>query len=325
MKKILFLSILASGLFMSCDKVENPYPQNAVSTSLDWSLYPDGDSAHYYNAGLWPTFTANSNTLRNVLIEDFTGHQCVNCPNSTANMEQLIATNPSRIFGVAIHAGASGLSGFQYVNAELPEVLYCPEGLELGKYFGNDMPGSNFTGNPAFNVNRIKATNQFTSGAGSAIANKTNTCLATPLKVNIQAVTNYFPSTRGLFLHTEVDKFDASLTSDLAVVVYVVEDSLVAKQLITPTLDPDGTPGDPNTPDGVVEEYVHRDILRGTIDGRTFGKTLTAADLGSNGKYFLSYSYKLPAQYEAENMKLYIYVYDKTTLEIYHVIEKHFL
>jgi hypothetical protein len=325
MKKILFLSIVISSALVSCDKVENAYPENAVSNSLDWSLYPDGDSAHYYNAGLWPTFAANSNTLRNVLIEDFTGHQCVNCPNSTANMEQLIATNPTRVFGVAIHAGANGLSGFQIANSELPEIFYCDEGLEIGLYFGQNMAGSSFVGNPAFNVNRTKANNQFTSGAGSAIANKTSTCLAAPLKVNIQAVTNYFPSTRGLFLHTEVDKIDAGLTSDLAVVVYVIEDSLVAKQLITPTLDPDGSPGDPDTPDGVVEEYVHRDIMRGTIDGRTFGKTLTAADLGSNGKYFLSYSYKLPSQYEAENMKLYIYVYDKTTMEIYQVIEKHFL
>ena len=78
-------------------------------------------------------------------------------------------------------------------------------------------------------------------------------------------------------------------------------------------------------PDGTDEEYIHRDILTGTIDGRTFGKVLTASDLGTNGKYFVSYSYQLPAQYDAENMKLYIYVYDKTTEEIYQVIEKHLL
>jgi hypothetical protein len=78
-------------------------------------------------------------------------------------------------------------------------------------------------------------------------------------------------------------------------------------------------------PDGKAENYIHRDILRGTIDGRTFGKVLTASDLGTNGKYFVSYSYQLPAQYAAENMKLYIYVYDKTTEEIYQVIEKHLL
>ncbi len=320
MKKILFLSIVISSALVSCDKVENAYPETPVSNSLDWSLYPDGDSAHYYNAGLWPTFTANSNTLRNVLIEDFTGHQCVNCPYSTDLMEQLIATNPTRIFGLGIHAGPSGLGGFQVTSIEYPEILYSDPGLEIGIYFGS-IPGAMFTGNPAFNVNRIKSNNQFTSNAGAIMTNKTNSVLASNLKINLQAQVNYFPSTRGVFLHTEVDKIDVSLTNELGLVVYVVEDSLIAPQLVleNATWDTDGTI------DGKNEEYVHRDILRGTIDGRTFGKTLTAADLGSNGKYFLSYSYKLPVQYEPENMKLYIYVYDKTTMEIYQVIEKHLL
>lgn len=320
MKKILFLSILASGIFISCDKVDNAYPQNPVSNSLDWSLYPDGDSAHYYNAGLWPTFTANTNTFRNVIIEDFTGHQCVNCPYSTNLMEQLIATNPTRIFGVAIHSGPAGLGGFQVTSDEYQDVLYSDAGLEIGTYFGS-IPGAMFTGNPAFNVNRIKLDNQFTSNAGAIMTNKTNSVLASNLKINLQAKVNYFPSTRGVFLHTEVDKFDASVTSELGLVVYVIEDSLVAPQLVpqNATWDTDGTI------DGRNEEYIHRDIMRGTIDGRTFGRTLSAADLGSNGKYFLSYSYKLPEQYDPENMKLYIYVYDKTTMEIYQVIEKHLL
>jgi hypothetical protein len=315
MKKILIFSAILATVIASCDKVKNAYPANAVSSTLDWSLYPDGDSAYYVSQGLWPTFSANTNTQRNVLIEDFTGHQCVNCPASTENMEQLIATNPDHIFGLAVHAGPTGLTGFQITSAEYPTVLYSDAGLEIGTHFGQDIPGSSFLGNPAFCVNRTKANNQFTSNAGAAIANKTNTCLASALKINIQAVANYFPSTRGLFLHTEVDKIDASLTSDLAVVVCLVEDSLIAPQLVPTTMDPDGKD----------EAYVHRDILRGCIDGRTFGKVLTASDLGSNGKYFVSYSYRLPDQYNADNMKLYIYVYDKTTEEIYQVIEKHLL
>jgi hypothetical protein len=315
MKKILILTAVLATVIASCDKVKNAYPANPVSSTLDWSLYPDGDSAYYVAQGLWPTFTANTNTQRNVLIEDFTGHQCVNCPASTANMEQLIATNPEHIFGLAIHAGPTGLTGFQVTSSEYPTILYSDAGIEIGQHFGQDIPGSTFLGNPAFCVNRTKANNQFTSNAGAAIANKTNTCLASTLKVNIQAVSNYFPSTRGLFLHTEVHKLDASITSDLAVVVCLVEDSLIAPQLVPTSMDPDGK----------IDDYIHRDILRGTIDGRTFGKVLTASDLGTNGKYFVSYSYQLPAQYDAENMKLYIYVYDKTTEEIYQVIEKHLL
>lgn len=320
MKKFLAISILASALFVACDKVDNAYPPNAASTGLDWSLYPDGDSAYYVSQGLWPTFAANTNTQRNVLIEDFTGHQCVNCPASTANMEQLIATNPDHIFGLGIHAGPTGLGGFQVTSAEYPDVLYCDAGLTLGKHFGNDYSGSAFVGNPAFCVNRVKANDQFVSNAGSAIANKANACLSSTLKVNLQARTNYFSSTRGLFLHVEAEKIDQSITSDLAIVVCVVEDSLIAPQIVPNSFDThDGTV------DGRDEVYVHRDILRGMIDNRTYGKVLTSADLGTNSKYYVNYSYKLPDQYDPAKMKLYIYVYDKTTEEIYQVIEKTFL
>lgn len=311
MKKLLIASLLLAGIgfYSSCDKVDNPFPKNG-SSALDWSLYPGGDSAAYVSAGLWPTFTDNTNTLRNVLIEDFTGHKCVNCPASTANMEQLIATNPTRIFGAAIHSSADGLGAFQEVDAEYPEELFCDQGLEIGTFFGT-IPGSSFIGNPAFCVNRIKANDQFTSNAGSAIANKTTTCLASALKVNIQAASNYFPSTRGLFLHTEVDKVDQSLTSDLGLVVYVLEDSLIGPQTVPTSMDPDGKD----------DAYIHREILRGCIDGKAFGRTLGTAELNANGKYYTNYSYRVPDELEVENMHLVIYVYDKTTMEIYQVIK----
>jgi hypothetical protein len=308
--------LLAAG---SCDKVENPYPKG-VSSTLDWSLYPDGDSTHYAQ-NAWPTFAPNMNTLRNVLIEDFTGHQCVNCPAQTAFMESLISTNPTRIFGVAIHAGPTGLGGYQQTSTAFPTVFYNDQGLEIGDFFGS-MPGTTFYGNPGFAVNRTINNSQYISTAGG-ITQPTNNVLASSLKVNLQAATNYYPSTRGLFLHVEVDKIDQSLTSDLGLVVYVIEDSLVARQIVQTADDPDGTPGDPNlnNKDGIHETYVHHDIMRGCIDGMAFGKTLTSAYLGSNNKYYVNYSYHLPNEYEVDNMHLVIYVYDKTTYEIYQVIE----
>lgn len=321
MKKLFVISVVAAISLMACDKVNNAYPTNGVTTGLDWTLYPGGDSTTYASNGLWPTFSTNTNTQRNVIIEDFTGHQCVNCPFQTDAMEQFIATNPTRIFGMAIHAGPTGMTGFQETNASYPEELFCDAGLEIGRHFGQEIPGSTFLGNPAFNVNRIKANGQFTSNAGSIMTNKANTCLASTLQVNIQAVTNYFASTRGLFVHVEVDKIDQGLTSDLAIVTCVIEDSLQAPQLVqaNATWDTDGTVDGRNT------IYVHRDILRGMIDNRTFGKVLSAADMGTNNKYYVNYSYKLPAEFEADNMKLYIYVYDKNTEEILQVIEKHFI
>jgi hypothetical protein len=320
MKKFLFFTFGISILLTSCDKVKNAYPKTTTNSTLDWSLYPDGDSAYYVSQGLWPTFSTNPNTLRNVLIEDFTGHQCINCPPSTLNMEQLIATNPNRIFGLAIHAGPTGMTGFQQTNSTFPNVLYCNASLEIGSHFGEEIPGSTFLGNPAFCVNRILGGNQFTSNAGSAISNKTNNALSSVLKVNLQAQLNYFTSTRGLFLHTEIDKIDAALTNEIAIVVCLVEDSLVGPQLVpSSSWDQDGVQ------DGVYTQYVHRDILRGMIDNRTFGKVLSPDDLGSNNKYYVDYSYKLPNEYDPNNMKVYIYVYDKITQEIYQIIEKHLI
>lgn len=308
MKKFLFAASVVSLALLqgSCDKVKQPYPKNGGTSTLDWSLYPDGDSAHYVQQGFWPTFANNTNTNRNVLIEDFTGHRCNNCPNAATLLHNLMDANPNRVFGAGVHTSSLGMSSFQEENAEYPTILYNDLAFEIGLYFGSQ-PGTSFQGNPHGTVNRIPNGTDNTLSPGSWTS-QTTTALASTLRVNLQSSANYFASTRGIFLHTEVDKFDNTLTNDLALVVYVIEDSLVAPQLM-PNLTHNDT-------------YVHRDIMRGCIDGKAFGRTLTAADQNINGKYYVNYTYKLPEQYNPDNMHLLIYVYDKTTYEIYQVIKQ---
>lgn len=309
MKKIFFISLVAAAILASCDKVKNAYPEQAAGNSeLDWSLYPDGDSAHYVSQGLWPEFTPNTNTLTNVLIEDFTGHRCFNCPNAANIIHNLEDQYPGRVFGVGIHTSPFGMSNFQ--EEELPDypaVLYNDLAFEIGIHFGSK-PGTGFVGNPNGTVNRQLNGTDNTS-APATWNSKATVELNKPLRVNIQSHTNYFAATRGSFLHVEVDKVDNNLTNPLAIVVYVCEDSLVAPQLM-----PDLT-RNPN--------YVHNDILRDCIDGSAFGRVLAASDLGANEKYYVNYTYRLPDQYNADNMHYLIYVYDKVTEEIYQVIEQH--
>ena len=61
------------------------------------------------------------------------------------------------------------------------------------------------------------------------------------------------------------------------------------------------------------------------LNGQAFGRVLGPNDF-QNGKYYVNYSFVVPNQldnsYNAENMHVLIYVYDKTTLEIYQVIKK---
>lgn len=308
MKKIVFTAAAISLVLiqLSCDKVEFPVPKSTVVSNLDWSLYPDGDSAHYAQQGLWPTFSQNTNTQRNVLIEDFTGHRCNNCPNAGNLLHNLVEANPNRVFGAGIHTSSLGMSSFQETNTEYPTILYNDEALEIGTFFGAQ-PGTTFQGNPHGAVSRVPNGTDNTLTPGSWTS-QTSVVLASNLRVNLQSVAHYFASTRGIFLHTEIDKIDNSLSNELAQVVYLIEDSLVAPQLM------------PDLSDNA--NYVHRDVMRGCIDGKAFGRTLTSADLGTNNKYYVTYTYKLPEQYNPDNMHLLIYVYDKSTYEIYQVIKQ---
>ncbi len=310
MKKLLFILAIAAFGLASCDKVDNPYPPVLASTGT-FALYPNGDSAHYV-ANVWPTFTTNTDTDRNVLIEDFTGHQCIFCPAAAAAALQLEEDNPGRVFVSTIHTGASGqMEAFQEVTLPTFAIDFTnAEGFAIGKKFGFDWPGSPFQGNPFGSVSRKDHGNGYPVITAASWEASTNAMIvANDHKVNIQAVSNYYPSTRGLFLHTEVDVVDAGLSSDdLNIVVHLLEDSLVAPQKYPSSTD---------------YNYVHRDIFRGSLDGFAFGKSLDATNLTTSGTHEFFYIYELPAEYNPDNMHVIIYVRDAVTEEIYQVIKKH--
>jgi hypothetical protein len=319
MKKFLFIIVLAGWVLQSCDKVSNPFPP-AINTDLDTTIYPGSWSD--YIANEWPDFDAlpDENPQRNVLIEDFTGHNCSYCPAAAEIAHDIHVNNPSRVFIASIHASnlPNGMSSFQDTNSSQGYTIpfWNSIGTQLGAYFGNSLPNSGFFGNPAGMISRTNVGGEYFPASGSW-ATKTSEVLAAPLKVKMKAKLNYFETPKhGFFLHTEVEKIDNNLTNELAMVVYLIEDSLVGPQNVSNTYTPN---------------YVHRDIMRGTLDGTIWGRTLNSSVLGANGKYYLNYSYIIPNQlgpagsittHNAENMHVLIYVYDSVTLEIYQVIKK---
>jgi hypothetical protein len=320
-KLIFFLPIFFTLILVSCDKVDNPFPA-AINTDLDTTIYPGNWSD--YLANEWPDFStiSNDDPERNALIEDFTGHNCSFCPAAGEIAHSIHVANPSRIFIASIHASntVNGMSSFQDTNGSLGYTIpfWNPPGLALGSFFGNSLPNSGFFGNPGGTVNRTNDNGEYFPASGSW-QTKSDAVLNSNLKIAIKAKVNYFETPKhGFFLHTEVEKLDNQVTNDLAMVVYLIEDSLVGPQNVENVFTPN---------------YVHRDIMRGTLDGTAWGRTLTP-ELISNGKYYLDYSYILPNElapggetntHNAENMHLLIYVYDMETLEIYQVIKKKFV
>ena len=305
MRLLLFI-FLFGFLFVSCDHVKNPYPPE-VNLELDTTLYP-GLWSDYENND-WPIFSENTNTNRNVLIEDFTGHKCVFCPAAADLAHALHEADPSRVYIASIHAGPDGLGDFQSVSPpDYPLDFTNPEGVEIGLYFGENDGG--FPGNPRGTVNRFnngtifQSPTQWTSMVNDQLSSNN-------LKVNIQSDLNYYEETKGAFLHVELDPVDANVAENLGITVYLLEDSLVGDQKMS-----DNSHN---------SNYIHRDIHRGNLNASAFGRPVSSEDLNGD-KYYINYSFVVPnqldGQYNASNMHLLIYAFNTETWEIYQVIKQ---
>lgn len=305
MRLLLFI-FLFGFLFVSCDHVKNPYPPE-VNLELDTTLYP-GLWSDYENND-WPIFSENTNTNRNVLIEDFTGHKCVFCPAAADLAHALHEADPSRVYIASIHAGPDGIGDFQSVSPpDYPLDFTNPEGVEIGLYFGENDGG--FPGNPRGTVNRFnngtifQSPTQWTSMVNDQLSSNN-------LKINIQSELNYYEETKGAFLHVELDPVDANVAENLGITVYLLEDSLVGDQKMS-----DNSHN---------SNYIHRDIHRGNLNASAFGRPVSSEDLNGD-KYYINYSFVVPnqldGQYNASNMHLLIYAFNTETWEIYQVIKQ---
>jgi len=298
--------VLSTLIFCACDRVSNPYPEVEV-LDLDTTLYPGNWSD--YLANEWPEFTPNTNTKRSFLIEDYTGHTCTYCPAAAELAHSLHMSNPTRVFTTSIHSGKTGIDPFQQISPpNYPLDFTNPQGVEIGIYFGTNDGG--FQGNPSGTINRVTIGNIFQNP--NSWTSILNTMLSeNNLRINMQSDLNYYAETKGAFLHVEVEKLNQSLTNELGIVAYIIEDSLVGDQKMS-----DNSHN---------ENYIHRDIHRGNLNNQAFGRILENSDL-IDGKYYLNYSFVVPNQldgnYNASNMHILVYVYDRSTWEIYQVIKQ---
>lgn len=310
MKRIIIIAFV--GIFslfqLACDKVDNPIKP---AVELDTTIFP-GNWEGTYPEIIW---TQNANTNRNIMLEDYTGHKCPNCPDAATEAEILESANPGRVFVSSIHAGIGGISTFQELANDCGTVdnlegKYCTEfyNTESIAYGAEFQSGFGFFGNPQGNVNRLAPDgedmfslyNQWNPRIAAQLADN-------DLKINIQVQSNYYPSTNGFFLHTETE-FLEDLGSEYNLVVALIENDVVDWQ------DVDGT---------AEEFYHHHNVFRGCIDDLAWGRTISGGTEATN-KTYLDYTYKLPTGQDNSDFHLLIYAYDLATYEVMQVIKHEF-
>lgn len=228
---------------------------------------------------------------RNVLVEDYTGHKCGNCP-AAANVLTGLDTNikyKGRIIPLAIHAGF-----FANINGTYPTDFRNTAGNGYDSQFGISAAG-----NPNGLINR--------GGFGTGAFIKAYTVweseivqmLAKPAKFTIKIKNTYTAGSNNLSSAITIK----SLTNNTGIyklVVLLTEDSIIAEQL------------DYSLPSGsqFITNYEFNHVLRDAVNS-TWGDPVFVSGAIANDSVVKTFpSYVINSGYNPAKCHIIAYVYD---------------
>jgi hypothetical protein len=263
-------AILLFVIISACDIVEPPYRKGGEITPVD-------------------------TTKRKVLLEDFTGFRCGNCPEATHVAELISEQFPGRVIVLANHAGPLALP--------TPNRRYdfrTPETIELANFYG-------LIATPYGTVNRKQYAGQqllAPTAWGGYVAEQLN--IDADIKITLEAGFN--SSSSEITLNAKLDYLKQGNTNHF-VAVYIMEDSIVQYQQ-----------DDRKHPNVHIPDYVHNHVMRGAFNG-TWGVPVSGAPVSAGSSIDLPYTYKIPVEkdWRPEKLSLVVFVHDNTTKEVLQV------
>lgn len=281
MKNIVLLLVFGWVIFLvSCDKIEGPYRDVSVTVN-DTS---QSDTTKVY---------------RKVLVEDYTGHTCGNCPRAAEAADSIIKNYKGKVVVVAVHAGF-------FAKPKTTGSLYTYDFRNTASTEFDAFFGIGSAGNPNGMINRrgypnLKHIIPYPAWDDS-VAQFINKLADASIKIEA--------TVSGSTVNTTVSgKFLNSLTGNYNLGVYFMEDSIVNWQK-----DYAKNPQD-------IPNYLHRHVLRGAISSTTWGDQI-AANPAVNTAYSKSYTYTMAADVVAKNGYVVAMVFNKDTYEVIQVDEK---
>lgn len=281
---------LAFALFSSCDYVTQP---NIAGGNTNENCVPD-------------TFTTNTNTQRNVLLEELTGHKCPNCPGASQDaraLQQTLATSGKKLILVNLHAGTLAVP--EVGTGEFESDYRCAASTAYHDYWSTPYV-------PLGLINRVPYNSAVLIDAADWTA-AVNAEFLKPLEVNLQMQVKTDTVSGDACFHHETE-FLVNKTGTFNLVIYIVEDSIVDWQI-------NGPNGDTNYPlNSNLNNYVHRHMLRGTVTP-TWGWQVSSGSVSAGQKITNSFSYAIPANWNKDHLHIIAYVYDDSNKEILQAIE----
>ena len=272
--RIIILIILSAFIIPACDIVEDPYLMRVTG-------------------GVVPGPGEN---VRKVLLEDYTGQKCPNCPAAAEEAHKLKTIYGEQLVLLTIHAGNYSVPD---PSGDFTAEYRTQEGADLNVFFA-------FPGYPMGLVNR-------TEFSGSRILLKDSWEAAAAIQTDLEAqveiiITNTYntgTSKLDCLLETE---FLKDMDGTYNICVFIVESGIISPQ---------------ETEQGVNLTYEHNHVLRGSMNG-TWGDVVGTDGQAISGSALTnSYSYTIPDGWNADNCSVVAFVYNTTTNEVVQAEEKN--
>jgi hypothetical protein len=263
----LILACAAMLMLSGCDEEEEPI--------IEYGVY----RADLY--GPAPAFQPLGTPVQKVLLEDFTGHDCGNCPNGHLRAAELLTQYGDSIAVVAVHAGS--------LAAPLPPEYPNDWRTSEGQYYLLTQVGQDIM--PKGRINRMPGAS--TIHSPSAWAGKVAEAFAVTPQVNMQVKASY-ESTEGQWNVHVFSEWLENATGNYKLVILLTESGIVAPQLFYG-----------NTPE-YIEEYDHEHMLRTSGTGATGLTLFSNPTAGTNAVQ--SHTFDWNNAWQPENCEVVVFL-----------------
>lgn len=236
-----FLIFTIVAAFLSCDKIDLPIAEPVFVPTDSSFAFPIIDSNKI------------NDSLRMILVEEFTGHKCAGCPTSTKKLLEQQMLNNNNIIVLSLHAG-----NFAELDPpSYPTDFNTEYGYNLDSIF-------KLQAYPSAMINRTNDGELFLSHL--AWTDPINTSLGQPATIALGLAADLTESNNKLAIRVSAKAIEPIIGNHRLVLV-CVEDSVIAPQKDQNSSEPDER----------VVDYAHRHVLRGKLNGgNTFGEVFSS-------------------------------------------------
>lgn len=218
---------------------------------------------------------------KKVLIEEFTGVRCAQCPNGHKRAKEIMAANPNKVFVAGLHVGNFATPyNYNLHDFRLPEATSIENLLGATSY-------------PSGAINRtLFSTENFVILNINKWENYVNTQLtqSTPFKIELEA--SYEESSRMLRV-SATTKLTSNTNDTVNISVMILENNITDVQL---------------TPIGIDSFYVHQHVLR-TMLTPAGGNSLNVPDLNEGRVIVRNFEGVLPSIINDKEVEILVFIH----------------